>query len=455
MKNLIFIKGISLILTVALLTAVMSGCNNGNSSDSLPLSGSAYDLGGRVVTLASWGDMRSQEGSPEYAQKAALIEELEERYNCKLDFYYTGDYNTYMEAILTTAMSGELIGDVFQGDFDKIVPQWIKNNIVVPIDDYFDFSAEQWNQTENDAWLYEGKHYGITSWIEEPGYMLLFNKNIVEENNISAESLYELQADGAWTWDKLEEYAIKCTRDTNNDGVNDTWGLGAYAHSPFATEAFIYSNGVSPVVRSDDFKYTYNLENPAVIEAMEFGRKLVYQDKVADMSSVEWGYWEALWKRGRIAFYVVPRWVWDSYHEAFEEAGMEYGVLFVPKGPNAEDYVTLANSYAGFFMQPDVEDKEAVGALLSDFLADYSWRKDRDLEYLYQSFVFDDESMETIKMCEGRTVSSKGGNISYFKSNVLWTDWGINQNIPTETFIATHKQPSQAAMDELWSGLEG
>lgn len=451
MKKSVFVKSISMVMTVLILLSVSAGCKSNGGSGSKN-SGKTYDLGGRTITFAAWDDMAPQEGSiDDYASHSALIEEIEEKYNCKLDFYFTGDFLMYCESVISTIMSGQLVGDAFLYGFESAVPSFVNKNLVVPIDDYFDFSAEQWNQKQNDAWIYNGKHYGITSWIDEPGYIVLFNKNIVEENNISAESIYQLQADGKWTWDKFEEFAIKCTRDKDNDGVNDTWGLGSCSHSPFYTEAFIYSNDAAPVVHSGDFKYKFNLEDPAVMEAIEFGRKLMWQDKVADMSSNEWGYWEALWKRGRIAFFVVPRWSWDSYHETFENQGMEYGILLIPKGPKATENITLANGYSGYFMQPGVENKEAVGAILSELEANYPWRRSRDLELKYQDVVFDDESMETIKLCSTNAISPLIGASTYFRDNVVWTDWGLNSNTPLETFIAKYKQSCQASFDEIWA----
>ena len=453
MKSKWFIRIGTTAAAVCLAAASLAGC--GSKTESSSGSGQPeekkYDLGGRTVTLASWGSLAPNENDPNYANQVALVEEIEAKYHCKLDYYTTNDYHTYTSAILTTALSGNIIADAFWGHFQNIVPQWANNNLVAPIDDYFDFSLDMWNKNETDAWTLNGKHYGITNWIDNPGHMILFNKKIVSDNNITPESLYKLQADGEWTWDKLSEFAIKCTRDTDNDGETDTWGFGSYGTSPFSPEPFIYSNGSSPVLLSQDLKYTYNLEDPKVVEAMEFGHKLVYQDKVCDMSSKDWGYWEALWKRGRIAFYEAPSWVWSPYYDVFEEAGLEYGILFIPKGPQATDYVNAQSGMAGIFMQPGVQDKEAIAALITDFEKPQSWKTNYDVTRSFQNRVFDDESLNTISQVKNCSVSLKGEVATWFRDNVLWSDWGIKDNIPAKTFIAQQKAPSQAAMDAIWN----
>ncbi len=441
-------------LAAAVLLAACAGCGGGKKS---PADGGGdkaeakYDLGGRTVTLGSWGSLAPDDSDPHYAEWMDLIGGIEEKYNCKLDFYTTNDFHTYNTAILTTALSGDIIADAFWAHFQTMVPRWVNQDLVAPLDDYFDFSLDMWNANENDTWKMNGKHYGITNWIDEPGHMILFNKKIVSDNNISPESLYKLQNDGSWTWDKLSEYAIKCTRDTNNDGTIDTWGFGSYSASPYTAEPFIYANGSAPVTLTEDFKYTYNLEDPRVVEAMEFGHKLCYEDKVCDMSSTDVGYWEALWKRGKIAFYEAPSWAWAPYYDIFAEAGIEYGILYLPKGPQADDYVNPESAMGGIFMQPAVKDKEAIAAIVTEFEAPQPWKTNYDLRAKHEGRVFDDESLETIVGVKDRSVTLKGEVATWFRDHVLWSDWGIKSNTPVMTFIAQNKAPSQAAMDEIWN----
>lgn len=65
--------------------------------------------------------------------------------------------------------------------------------------------------------------------------------------------------------------------------------------------------------------------------------------------------------------------------------------------------------------------------------------------------MHDDESLETIEMINGRTVSILGEVSTYFRDNVLWNDWGIKQGIAPRTFVETMKPSCQASFDELWT----
>ena len=94
----------------------------------------------------------------------------------------------------------------------------------------------------------------------------------------------------------------------------------------------------------------------------------------------------------------------DSYYDVFEEAGLEYGILFIPKGPQATDYVNAQSGMAGIFMQPGVQDKEAIAALITDFEKPQSWKTNYDVTRSFQNRVFDDESLNTISQVKNCSV---------------------------------------------------
>lgn len=411
-----------------------------------------YDLGGRTVTIAHWFDQTPKETSPVYAERMALIEHINEKYNCDLQFTFTGDWHSYMSVINVQATSGEKIADAFWAGYSYLVPKWIDNKLVVPLDDYFDVDDEIWNQSANDEWAMNGKHYGMTNWKDALGHVILFNKRICAENGITDEYLYELQRNGEWTWDKLRELAIKCTKDTDSDGAIDVYGFGSYGTCPTCPEAFVYANGACPVTVDENFHYTYNLDDPRVIEAIQFCYDLYWTDQVCYMGSSAWGSWEGMWRMGKTAFYSVASWNMADYFEDLEDD--EIGILLIPKGPSADDYVNAQSAPSGLFMQPMVEDKEAIAAILTEYYGEYDWELPNDVTSDWENLVFDDESLESISMIEGRTVSILGEVSTYFRDSVLWNDWGIKQGISPRTFVETMKASCQASFDELWQVTE-
>lgn len=445
-----------LALVLALLfTVSLVGCGgNKDNKDNNDATELKYDLKGRVVTIGTWNNEAPDETSANYHKKLEVWTNIEKSYNCKLESLPASNFNSWCRNITIKALANEKIADVFLAPFERIVPQWVNSELVVPLDDYFDFSEEHWNKVSNDQWAMNGKRYGISDWRIALGYVILFNKRICAENGITEEMLYEWQENGEWTWEKFREVTKQTTK-MNSDGRVKSWGLGSAGAYPVSVEPFIYSNGTTPVTISEDFKYTYNLTDPAAIEAIDFCHKLVYEDKVAYPNFDGASTWQNLWERGKIAFFEVPLWQLDRQYKAMKDD--PYGMLLMPKGPKADDYVNVYSSTSGFFMQPMVEDKAIIAQLVSDYCrgnVEYYWENNPtkepavDVEHL----IFDEGSYKTANMIVGRSMELMGGGAAWFRDNVLWTSWGIKEKMPARTFVETYRAPSQKAFDDLWNG---
>ena len=106
---------------------------------------------------------------------------------------------------------------------------------------------------------------------------------------------------------------------------------------------------------------------------------------------------------------------------------------------------------SGICIQPMVEDKDAIASIVTEWYAPYDWRLPNTQADQWDNFVFDDESLETIEMIDGRTVSLLGEVSTYFRDEVLWNDWGIKAGISPRTYVETMKAACQASFDELWN----
>jgi len=450
MKKTVRLLGV---LLIALLLPMMFACTDKANDPNKKMETEDFDLGGRTVYIGHWSDLAPAEGTAMYEDYSALIKSLEEKYHCKIEFVHAGgDWSTWGNQILVTALSNEKIADTFWYTMENLVPQWVNAGILMPLDGVFDFNDKDvWNIPASEQYKLNGKHYAITSWPDALGHVILFNKRIVEENGITSESLYKLVEDGEWTWDKMVELAKKCTKNTeDSDPNNDTWGFGAYASACPSAEPFIYSNGTTPVKQDGNQKLTYNLDDPAAVEAIDFCHKLVYDYKVVNVKELSWGYSEGLWKKGKVAFFECPSWAdLQGYKEMLEND--EFGFLLLPKGPKAKDYVNAQSAAAGLFMQKDTPDAKAIAQIMAEIEKPYEWKTNIPNWRNYESFVSDKGSLNIIKMIAGRSVSIIGGNATWFRDNVLWNDWGIPGKIPAKTYVETNKAPSQKSFDDLWS----
>ncbi len=406
-----------------------------------------FDLNGRTVTLGAYFDLTPNPNSPTYPDEAALVETIEKKYNCKLEFITTNDWHAWDAAIKTMAMSGEKIADAFCHTIDYVIPAWTYAGLLAPLDAYIDFSEDMWNREAMNPWRFGGENYAASTALNGLGTCILFNKRICAEYGITDQMLYELQENREWTWDKLLALAQQCTHDTDGDGQTDVWGFGAYGCAPVIAESFIFANGSSCVTMDENLAYHYNLDDPAAVEAIEWCRMLANDTGVCYKGDYDWGTWEKLWNRGKIAFYQVYSWEVANYAVNLEED--EFGMLLIPMGPRAEDYVNAQNVHDGWFIQECVEDKAAVAAILRDWLYPYDWKELKEPYMYFENTVFDDESLETVRLIDGRCVLALGEPATWFRDNILWNDFGVNENIAGRVFAETNKAPSQAAFDEL------
>lgn len=87
--------------------------------------------------------------------------------------------------------------------------------------------------------------------------------------------------DKSWTWDKMVEIARKFTKDTNNDGKLDQYGL---VFNDFNYNQFALLSGKS-IFAEDHFKagisLKSNLRDETIIRAYQKGADLIWKDKVA------------------------------------------------------------------------------------------------------------------------------------------------------------------------------
>lgn len=439
------------LILAAAMTLAMTACSSGKTESSGGVSSSgggdgAKTFGGRTVVLGQAGNGAPQESSPTYAQEVEFIKNLEEKYDCKIEWYYTGDWHTYQQEILTTALSGGKIADAFAATGLEIFPKWALNDLIVPLDDYFDFTNPIWNAEYSEFTLYNNQHYGISNWSSAIGSVVMFNKRLCASYGISDEELYKCFFDGEWTWEKLAYYAQKCTKIGTNEN-DSTYGYGkSGVYSPWYT---IYQNGSAPIIREGN-KYTYNLTDEKAIAAMQFMYDLAYTYKVTP--DLTYGTAERLFKKGKVAFMVTAMWAFPEYAEVLQDD--EIGILLEPKGPSASDYVNITDAPAYWFMQPQTEDKALVAQLVTDMCTPREWAPNGgvyDPAADYANYVFDDESIEVLRSIEGKTIAEYSAVSSDFKLAVLWSDFGLYSKTDPRTYAEANKASAQFMLDNVWT----
>ncbi len=112
-------------------------------------------------------------------------------------------------------------------------------SLFVPIGLYentSDFTDEQyWDQISQQSCTYNGQLYFAVPYNSSVGnyQVTFFNRQVLADAGYDDETLYKLQADGEWTWDKFREIAAAAT--DMDKGIYGT----AFGQT---IENFVYSN---------------------------------------------------------------------------------------------------------------------------------------------------------------------------------------------------------------------
>ena len=288
------------------------------------------DYGGLTFT---WAGPVLRDINPEESEVKELwfnrIKELEEKWNFKfVSKTLSGDF---IGNYIRTTLAGDPVGDIVYINTPSFFPSLPENGIAYPISDLdvVDLDDPKWVQSARRASEYKGKTYSVRPGSAEtiaPRDGIFWNKTLFE--NLGLPNLYELYENGEWTWEKMMEIADIATRDVDNDGEVDIYGLLGY----YLPWDFIYSNGGEAVSQTKD-GIEVNLNDLKTTEALEF-YQTVYKDysHVFIPEDVEGiGFAE-----GNLAMMVYEWWIadWSFAHGKMDD---NYGYLPFPSGPSNEN----------------------------------------------------------------------------------------------------------------------
>ena len=164
---------------------------------------------------------------------------------------------------------------------------------------------------------------------------MYFNKRVLEDAGIDPQSIYDMQDAGTWTWDAWEELLAQAQRDTDNDGTIDIWGL--CVNEGVATSAAVFSNGGCYVGQDADGKYTYEIESPETVEALEW---ILHIFQTYDWNgpvdeegnAAAWDYYQGQFQNGGAAFLVDQQYC-ATPGNLLADMEDELGFVMFPKGP--------------------------------------------------------------------------------------------------------------------------
>ena len=300
------------------------------------------DFGGRTVYIYDWWSSgeRSKEPTPEEELTYAYRDWLEETYNVKIVEKALSDWAgnpAELSNRVQNADDSELCIIAVAGDFAGAA---FKNNLYMPWT--IDLSAAKWNKSVKDFATKNGQVYGVNVGKNEPRNVIYFDVPVLEAIGITADDMYDLQANKEWTWDKMVEIMTKVQRDTDNDGENDVFGITG--SNDDLLMGLIFSNDGSIFDTDENGKLFVSAGSDNTLEAIAERAEILNNFAAPQPEGSNWDWFKEFWKTGKTAFYAGQ--TWQGLNDGNEMTGMEdeYGILMFPMGPRAENYRAYVNN---------------------------------------------------------------------------------------------------------------
>ena len=363
-------KIMALVLAAMMLLACCSAL--AEAPEGYPAVKEGIDFGGADVTIYDYWSgegARKEDPTEEEALQYAYRDWINETYKVNLQQKQGGDWgsNATEMSNFNSAPDGSLRMYIIE---PGSVASLVSGGVVAAIPDtYIDPNADKWNAAEREFMTINGKLYGLYSGNSEPRGCLYFNKRVLQEAGIDWNTIYDLQKDGKWTWKAFEDMLAQITKDTDNDGVNDIYGILGSGDDMYVCAVF--SNGGSFFDFDADGKLQPTMNSDATIEALNWGKGIQEKYWAPTPEGANWDWYKDAWKQGYCGFYMYQ--TYGGFNDNSEMADMadEWGCVAFPVPNEGDTYITVVSD--NITLIPSCYDEETVAKLA--FLYDL-WTND-------------------------------------------------------------------------------
>jgi multiple sugar transport system substrate-binding protein len=327
-----------------------SGTSSNGASDAYkkqkkekdPATKKVYDFGGMDIVVGDWWT------NPDEAPKTPFEEDrkkwrnwVQDTYNFKMvqksvgswenqptfvaNFCTTGGDENYVVVIDgRSALSGMKAGLFY--DWSKIKD--------------IDWTNPKWVESAKNKLMKGDSFYAVRPLVSEPRGGVYFNKRLLKEAGINPDEIYDLQKSGKWNWTTFEEMLKKTTRDIDNDGVIDTWGM-ANLSTEFCCLALM-SNNAQLIGKDASGKYFNDVGSENSIEAFNWVQQMVKNYEKPTPQGANWDWMYSAFKNGEVAFEIHQvYWTGD-----LADIPDDWGFVCFPLGPKGDNkYKTLQDDF--------------------------------------------------------------------------------------------------------------
>lgn len=303
--------------------------------------GDPVDLGGMEIVIRDWWSGDPAEPTNDYEEARDEYREwIQETYNFTITQQAISDWTSTPADFVDYATTGGDENYVWILRDDPAITSALSSGLMYDLAtlDCLDFSQPKFQRNKLHEQYAKGDSiYAMYAGYSEPRTGVYFNKRLLNDAGIDPETIYDMQADGTWTWDAFEEMMAAVQRDIDNDGVIDVYGLTLNEGN--MTTIAVFSNNGSYIGKNDD-GYFYNLESPETLEALEWTVDMFNKYDLPDPEGAEWDYYKEAFINGQAAFMVEDEYA-GTPGNFLQDMEDEVGFVMFPKGPQREDYVNV------------------------------------------------------------------------------------------------------------------
>ncbi len=466
-------KKIAIVAASAVLALALTGCNKaggssakkgGSSKAALeaaangdysklkvqkdPATKKAYDFGGLEVVIFDWWSGTETPAPANKAQEDQLAYRtyLEETYNFKC--VQRGDgWSEHPTEVANYCITGADDARIFIIDGRSAIPGytqglWADVSKVPGID----WTDKKWNKAVNN--VIPGYTFAASD--PEPRACIYFNKRILKENGYDPDEPYNLQRDGKWSWATFEEMLANLTKDTDNDGVIDQYGLAGF-NSETLIPALL-GNGTSLVKVDSNGKYQLNFDDPKLIESLNFARDLFAKYQIPQGEGANWDYFKSDFMNGKAAFYDNQQ--YDSNANGMlQDMKDDWGMVCWPSKEPGKAFTTNTdnmNVIPAFYSQDKINKIMKIYDLWTDPVPGYddpeAWK-----ESYYTNFRDARAVDETMQMMRDNNIGFIEWLLPNFNNNysrISW-DWYAGTQVAPQQSLEGIKNELQSYLDDI------
>ena len=412
-----------LVSVLALMLVSMAACGDGGKGGSTTTSKTdeSFDYGGMTITLATPRTIDLKQG---VSHKTDLllkrIDEVQQKYNIKLEIKQQIDISDYWDNMVLIAMSGDAFGDIML-IYPYFLDEWVAGNIVTDIAPIAEKVGVDWEDGSWDPLVKETGTFGnkIYSFCREQTQLtagLVYNPRLLKAAGLEDPSVWVEKDE--WNFDKLEEYARKLTvRDSS--GTVTQYGLSTTTCELFMG-AFMLANNGSAVTYGADNMPSITMDSANSLEALNVFNNMVNTDKSVECLAClkNWQEPADAFCNGNVGMLVAEEWVIEYIRDVMNEAGNgdDYALTYFPKGPQGTDYIDA--SFGGMteyfiYNSGDATRQEAAFRVYCDLYAPDEELSQEDIVETTAENLFPDEN--SIEVYNDIILNGKAKSLNMYK----------------------------------------